>query len=244
MNAREERLVTENNLWELDAWLDDVDVYAKPHFDYVNSQLVNTGIKFGNNPTRMTAFIGDTIVRHEDGSHTVLSAKDAAELARLRAERHTTNTALSEAAEHLRVQRDRIAELETASRQSSERWQARCDHIAKQGLRWKAEADGRKAHGEKLRARVAELEALTPAPIQTCQTCGAGYDLGEPCSVCAFHVLMELAEKKQRQAEDPHSSDLHHDYALGRDLPFVPRQVTGRCPKGHTFEDCTCGGGS
>lgn len=118
------------------------------------------------------------------------------ENARLLAERHSTNEALSDAVEALKVQQ----------------------------------------------ARIAELEALTPAPIQTCQTCGAGYDLGQPCSVCAFHVLMEIAEKKQRQQEDPHTSELHHDYALGRDLPFVPQQLTGRCPKGHTFEDCTCGG--
>lgn len=47
---------------------------------------------------------------------------------------------------------------------------------------------------------------------------------------------------QQRQAEDPHDSPLRHDYALGRDLPFIPQQVTGRCPQGHTFEDCTCGG--
>jgi len=49
---------------------------------------------------------------------------------------------------------------------------------------------------------------------------------------------------RQRQPEDPHDSPLHHDYALGRDdLRFIPRQTTGRCPQGHTFEDCTCGGG-
>lgn len=48
---------------------------------------------------------------------------------------------------------------------------------------------------------------------------------------------------RQRQAEDPHDGPLHHDYNLGRDdLRFIPQQVTGRCPKGHTFEDCTCGG--
>ena len=53
----------------------------------------------------------------------------------------------------------RVAELETASRQGADRWQARCDHIAKQGLRWKAEAEGRKEHGDKLQARVTELES-------------------------------------------------------------------------------------
>ena len=46
----------------------------------------------------------------------------------------------------------------------------------------------------------------------------------------------------QRQQEDRHDGPNHHDYALGRDLPFIPQQVTGRCPQGHTFEDCTCGG--
>ena len=45
-----------------------------------------------------------------------------------------------------------------------------------------------------------------------------------------------------RQQEDPHDGPLHHDYALGRDLPTIPHQTTGRCPQGHTFEDCTCGG--
>ncbi|MER6607322.1 hypothetical protein ABT282_15770 [Streptomyces sp. NPDC000927] len=46
-----------------------------------------------------------------------------------------------------------------------------------------------------LRARVAELEALTPAPVQTCRTCGAGYTLGQPCSVCEFkkHVTAAAA---------------------------------------------------
>lgn len=48
---------------------------------------------------------------------------------------------------------------------------------------------------------------------------------------------------QQRQSEDPHDGPLHHDYVLGRDLPFIPGQTTGRCPRcRRTFEDCTCGG--
>lgn len=54
-----------------------------------------------------------------------------------------------------------------------------------------------------LRARVAELEALTPAPVQTCRACGAGYDYGKPCSVCEFKTRMAAAI-----AEDPHDSPL------------------------------------
>lgn len=55
---------------------------------------------------------------------------------------------------------------------------------------------------DRLRARVAELEALTPAPIQTCQSCGAGYDYGQPCSVCAFKKRMadELAKDGAEEA--------------------------------------------
>lgn len=46
---------------------------------------------------------------------------------------------------------------------------------------------------EGMRARVAELEALTPAPIQTCRVCGAGYDLGQPCRTCQFKAQMAAA---------------------------------------------------
>ncbi|WP_371612915.1 hypothetical protein [Streptomyces clavifer] len=56
-----------------------------------------------------------------------------------------------------------------------------------------------RADNEQLRARVAELEALTPAPIQTCRSCGAGYDYGHPCSICEF--------KKRIAAEIAKSSD-------------------------------------
>lgn len=50
--------------------------------------------------------------------------------------------------------------------------------------------------------RVAELEALTPAPIQTCRSCGAGYTLGEPCSACQFRRLTAEAQA-QRETEEP-----------------------------------------
>lgn len=49
------------------------------------------------------------------------------------------------------------------------------------------------AEVDRLPARVAELEALTPAAIQTCRVCGAGYDLGQPCSTCAFKAQMARA---------------------------------------------------
>jgi hypothetical protein len=66
-----------------------------------------------------------------------------------------------------------------------------------ESMRVPAEAD----ELARLRAQVAELEALTPAAIQTCRKCGAGYDLGQPCSVCMFKAQMAAltsqSEKKQ-----------------------------------------------
>lgn len=102
-----------------------------------------------------------------------LAARDLlAEVDRLRDERHKTNESLSDAAEALR---------ENA-------------------------------------ARIAELEALTPAAIQTCRVCGAGYSYGEPCQTCEFKARM-AAELQARGLEDPHDSPLHHAYKTPRDLP-------------------------
>ncbi|MEU3160050.1 hypothetical protein ABZ753_21715 [Streptomyces griseoincarnatus] len=55
---------------------------------------------------------------------------------------------------------------------------------------------GHRAEAEALRARVAELEALKPAPIQTCRTCGAGYTYGQPCSNCQFNADMAAAKEQ------------------------------------------------
>lgn len=76
---------------------------------------------------------------------------------------------------------------------------------------------------KQLRARVAELEALTPAAIQTCRVCGAGYSYGEPCSTCVFRERM-AAELQARGLEDPHDSPLHHTYKTPRDLPELGGQ--------------------
>ncbi|CAL9348075.1 hypothetical protein SUDANB1_00404 [Streptomyces sp. enrichment culture] len=79
--------------------------------------------------------------------------------------------------------------------------------------------------------RVAELEALKPAPIQKCRVCGAGYSYGEPCSTCDFKARMAaetastspdaltqtFAPVAALREDDPFH--LHHTYRLGRDLP-------------------------
>ncbi|MFJ5151415.1 hypothetical protein ACIQCF_07470 [Streptomyces sp. NPDC088353] len=46
--------------------------------------------------------------------------------------------------------------------------------------------------------RIAELEALKPAPIQTCRVCGAGYTYGQPCSTCEFNTRMAAETGESR----------------------------------------------
>jgi hypothetical protein len=231
MSAREERLLTPQTIAAVDEWLDGAGVFAKGYWQYVDGKLVTVGLRIGQDWNKVVAFFGDTVVRHENGTHTVLSAKDAAELARLRAERHETNEALSDAAEQLRVQRDRIAELEdtltkyvgvepTVAKELAyvgrclDAVYAVCDAAEKQATRW-------------------ENPLPTPEWVVLIRNAADGVTVNAP-------ALPPVS--KQRQAEDPHESELHHTYELGRDLPFIPAQTTGRCPrcKG-TFEDCTCG---
>jgi hypothetical protein len=69
------------------------------------------------------------------------------------------------------------------------------------------------------RDRIAELEALKPAPVQECRVCGAGYTYGEPCQTCAFRARM-AAELKVRGWEDPHDSPLHRAHKVPHDLEW------------------------
>jgi hypothetical protein len=153
------------------------------------------------------------------------------EVSRLREERHSTNEALSDAAEQLRVQRDQIAELEATLKKyvgveptvadelayvnrCLNAVYAVCDAAEKQAARW-------------------EHPLPVPEWVALVRNAADGVTVNAP-------ALPPVP--RQRQPEDPHESELHHTYELGRDLPTIPGQTTGRCPKGHTFEDCTCGG--
>jgi hypothetical protein len=71
----------------------------------------------------------------------------------------------------------------------------------------RSDAEYEVACGERDRALelVAELEALKPAPIQTCQKCGAGYTYGQPCSACEFKARMAAETARIVAYRDPHS---------------------------------------
>lgn len=139
-----------------------------------------------------------------------------ARVAELEAERHVTNEALSDAAVRMRADQGRIAELEA---------QRTADHVT-----WQHDLRTARAEREATAARIAELEALTPAAIQSCRKCGAGYTYGGPCSTCMFRERM-AAETQALSARD--EFHLRHSYRVGRDLP--ERDDPARCLKVHPF---------
>lgn len=148
-----------------------------------------------------------------------------ARVAELEAERHVTNEALADAAVRMRADRDRIAELEA----QRERRRVRLVALQNDALSMRGSlspmGEDRKVPfplGETLTpavdwliARIAELEALTPAAIQSCRKCGAGYTYGKPCSTCIFREQM-AAETQALRARDEFGL---RDYPTGRDLP-------------------------
>ena len=101
--------------------------------------------------------------------------------------------------------RARVAELKA---------QREADHKT-----WQHDLRTARDEREATAARVAELEALKPAPIQECRKCGAGYTYGEPCQTCAFRERM-AAELKVRGWEDPHDSPLHRAHKVPHDLEW------------------------
>lgn len=122
-----------------------------------------------------------------------------AEVQRLREERHSTNEALSDAAEQLRVQRDRIAELEAA---------AVCPSVARlHGSKCVLPVRHRGDHQNETRRHYWSDEHAVPA------------ERSEDVSPQVAKLRGILAS--QRQQEDPHDGPMHQTFAVGRDLPEV-----------------------
>lgn len=117
-------------------------------------------------------------------------------VSRLLAERHSTNAALSEALESLAVSRDRVAELEAAAAKVADFCAKRAEYV--DNLRNCNPDNGHdydRWQGHAAARR--QLSQLLGLPV--------GWPVGDA--------------PVQRQQEDPHDSDLHHDYALPHDLP-------------------------
>lgn len=70
-----ERLLTDDNIANVDDWLDRAGVFAKPYTRPVDGRLDTVGLRIGSNADKVVAYFGDTIVRHPDGTHTVRRAQ-------------------------------------------------------------------------------------------------------------------------------------------------------------------------
>lgn len=138
-------------------------------------------------------------------------------------EHELTGARLSLYEEELETARLRLA-LKSAQRGRRE-LRGDCEFAEGSRQRWRAACISAERERDELRARVAELEALTPARVQTCRVCGAGYTYGEPCSSCEFRKRM-AAELQARGLDGEHYASVHHDYrpGLGRDLPETGSQ--------------------
>ncbi len=65
------RVLTPSNLYAVDTWLDNANVFAKQFTESVDGELIVTGLRIGNRPDHVVAKFGNTIVRHYGGRHTV-----------------------------------------------------------------------------------------------------------------------------------------------------------------------------
>ncbi|MFE9855571.1 hypothetical protein [Streptomyces sp. NPDC005780] len=151
------------------------------------------------------------------GEHPVLgfaccTAHDAADaVPELLAEVDRLRKALSGAADQVAERDDELGGVHT----ELDRLRRENQHHQNSKARWRSRA-------EKAEARVAELEELKPARFQDCQKCGAGYEYGQSCTVCAFKASM-TAE--------------HAEGLAGLDAMRADHPSPCRVPDG---PDCTC----
>jgi hypothetical protein len=134
-----------------------------------------------------------------------------ARVAALLAERHVTNKALSDAAEALRADRDRIAELEKREADGTEYAVQYPDGqtvMAETVTRVRARAEA------SLRAHL-EIDSQLWAECRIVQRSVAH---GEWVEASADGITRRIAPT-QALREDAYVSPLHHDYRIGRDLP-------------------------
>lgn len=132
----------------------------------------------------------------------------------LEAERHSTNEALSDAAEALREQRDRIAELEQGPALPWAHAMSDDDLHGFLGDLVSAAMNRWRSHPE-----VPDRETLA-AVEKACadwRTPGQGYRSDEPGE--SPDALKRTFAPVQALREESYESPLHHTYRLGRDLP-------------------------
>lgn len=135
-----------------------------------------------------------------DAACLLNSPEHAARVAELEAERHTTNEALSDAAEQLRVDRDRIAELE-AEREKLVRWHG---EDGKTINRLVARVERRQAELVAFRNDALSMRgALAPADGDR----KVPFPLGETLAPAVDWLVARVAELEARLAEYERPAD-------------------------------------
>jgi septal ring factor EnvC (AmiA/AmiB activator) len=164
-----------------------------------------------------------------DSAQMLMSPETAAELARLREERHSTNESVSEAAEALRVQRDRIDGLESTNAALRARLavlegqRAALAERLRAGQTWRqgrlvsedvvSQSELREVFGIPLAAPLDGITRLI-APLQALRETELAEDVSPQVA-----KLRDLLAGQRAAVEDPHDSPLHHSYRVPRDLP-------------------------
>ncbi|MFE9845836.1 hypothetical protein [Streptomyces goshikiensis] len=136
-----------------------------------------------------------------------------ARVAELEAERHSTNEALSDAAEALRANRDQIAELEAAAEQVAGQPKYR-DRF---GDLWEERAEGTELQLVQLFGANREVDNGWRESAEA-----ARRDFGPMEEIPVSASVAKLRSLLAPPLEDPHDSPLHHTYRLGHDLPEAP----------------------
>ena len=143
--------------------------------------------------------------------------------------RHTANSITDPALTDLYDERDmllrRVDTLTAVARSNRRHVQT----IVPELDRAAAERDRYRAAWLSARRRAEQATALEPAAIQTCRTCGAGYDLGQPCSICQFQQRMAAETAWLTPSNQQCGHDDYHDPHEWADHPSVS------CP-GHSHE--------
>jgi len=152
------------------------------------------------------AFRIDAAGRHMSPEVAAELAALRVEVAALRDERHSTNEALSDAAERMRADRDRFETL-----------RALCDaaeHVGIVSGGWfTVEAVRRAAAGAPLPKPDAITKAFAPTQV-----------LREDHRPSAEWVAETFSPKSSGSLEDPHDSPLHRDWRIPHDLPELGGQ--------------------
>lgn len=65
----EERLLTTETLPAVDNWVDGHGDFAKSYTEFVNGELVTTGLRIGGGRGRLIARFGEAVVRRADGTY-------------------------------------------------------------------------------------------------------------------------------------------------------------------------------